>query len=285
MEPMRFDQERAWQHLITQCELGPRFPGSEAHIKCRDWIAEQLKETCENVRLQEFSHTWSQNNKKVTMWNVIGEQNWNKATTRILLLAHWDTRPYADMDPKESNRSKPIVGANDGASGVAVLIELMRAIKGRLPEGVGVMVLMTDGEDLGPDLDEMFLGATHFAKNPPDKKPDYGILIDMIGDKDLQVPVERNSFDYAPELIRALYSHAAEIGLGKTFPKSFGSRIEDDHIPLNRQGIPTIDLIDFTYEPWHTVRDTPDKCSADSLGKVGKLLESWLLKTPPFRIK
>ena len=242
-----------------------------------------MKKSCENVRLQELSHVWSENKKKVTMWNVIGEQNWEKATIRVLLLAHWDTRPYADQDPDEANRTKPITGANDGASGVAVLLELMRVMKDRLPKNVGVMYLMTDGEDLGPSLEEMFLGAVHFSKNLPKPAPDYGILLDMIGDKDLSVPVERNSFQFAPSLIRALYAHAKTVGLSKAFPNEFGGYIEDDHICLNQAGIPTIDFIDFTYEPWHTVRDTPDKCSAESLGKVGKMLETWLMKDPPFK--
>lgn len=282
---VKFDQQRAWSHLIKQTEFGPRFPGSEAHKECRDWLAAQLKETCENVRTQAFTHTWSQGNKKVTMWNVIGEVNWKDAKTRVLLLAHWDTRPYADQDPVEGNRAKPIVGANDGGSGVAVLLELMKAVKDRLPKDVGVMVLLTDGEDLGPGLDEMFLGAAHFAKSMPTPKPDYGILLDMIGDKDLRVPIERNSYAYAPKLVRELYAHAAKVGLEKTFPNEFGPWIEDDHIPLNQAGLPTVDLIDFTYEPWHTIHDTPDKCSPDSLGKVGKLMETWLLKDPPFRMR
>lgn len=284
-EELKFDSATAWRHLIKQTEFGPRFSGSEAHKATRDWLVDRLKESCENVRTQEFTHQWSVGDKKITMWNVIGEVNWKDAKTRVLLLAHWDTRPYADQDPDDRNRSKPIVGANDGASGVAVLLELMNALKGRLPKDLGVMVLLTDGEDLGPSLQEMFLGAAHFAKNMPTPKPDYGILLDMIGDKDLRVPIERNSYAYAPKLVRELYAHAAKVGLADTFPNQFGPWIEDDHIPLNEAGLPTVDLIDFTYEPWHTIHDTPDKCSAESLGKVGKLMETWLLKAPPFSIR
>ncbi|HVL40278.1 MAG TPA: M28 family peptidase [Fimbriimonadaceae bacterium] len=282
---LRFDKAKAWQHLLDQVAFGPRYPGSEGHKKTRDWLVEQMKLHTENVRLQEFSHTWSRGGKKLTMWNVIGEQNWKEATTRVLLLAHWDTRPSAEHDPNPANRDKPILGANDGASGVAVLLELMRVTKDRLPKDVGVMYLMTDGEDLGPSLDEMFLGARHFAKNLPMPRPDYGILLDMIGDKDLSVPMEMNSLQYAEKLVREFYRHAASIGLGKTFPATYGPWIEDDHIPLNQVGLPTMDLIDFTYEPWHTVADTPDKCSAESLEKVGFALESWLMKRPAFRMK
>jgi glutaminyl-peptide cyclotransferase len=269
---------------MTQVEFGPRVPGSQGHLQCRDWIADEMKKHCENVRLQEFTHTWSKNGQKLTMWNVIGEQNWKDAKVRILLLAHWDTRPYADQERDASRAATPIVGANDGASGVAVLLELMRSTKDRLPKDVGVMYLMTDGEDLGPALDEMFLGAAFFAKNMPNPKPDYGILLDMVGDKDLEIPVERNSYAFAPDLIKAFYQHAKDIGLEKTFPYVQGQWIEDDHIPLNRAGLPTIDLIDFTYPYWHTLEDTPDKCSPASLGKVGKAMETWLLKNPPFRM-
>lgn len=275
----KFDQSKAWEHLLKQCAFGPRTPGSEEHKKTRDWLVETMKASCENVRLQPFTHEWLFGKKKLEMWNVIGEQNWKNAKTRVLLLAHWDTRPFADQEspPEEF---KAILGANDGASGVAVLLELMRATKGRLPEGLGVMYLMVDGEDLGPELEEMFLGAKHFAKNLPDPKPDYGILLDMIGDKDLRIPMEPNSLYYAQPLMQAFYRHAASIGLRSTFPQTYGPTIEDDHIPLNQAGLKTIDLIDFDYAPWHTLGDTPDKCSAESLGKVGKALESWLLKTP-----
>ncbi|HSI74038.1 MAG TPA: M28 family peptidase, partial [Fimbriimonas sp.] len=112
----------------------------------------------------------------------------------------------------------------------------------------------------------------------------YGILLDMIGDKDLVVPMEPNSRQYAPELMDAFYAHAEAIGLGKTFPKEDGPLIEDDHICLNEAGLPTIDLIDFDYKPWHTLADTVDKVSATSLGKIGKQLQTWLEKKPPYEI-
>lgn len=277
---VKFDQAKAWEHLLKQCEFGPRLSGMEGHIKARDWMVEQMKASCENVRTQPFVYDWKYGRKKLEMWNVLGEQNWKDAKTRVLLLAHWDTRPFADQESDPEKMAKPIIGANDGASGVAVLLELARAMKGRLPEGLGVMYLMVDGEDLGPDLEEMFLGAKHFAKNMPNPKPDYAILIDMIGDKDLRIPMEQNSLRYAQPLMQAFYRNAAANGLRDAFPQTYGPWIEDDHIPLNEAGLKTIDLIDFTYEPWHTLADTPDKCSAVSLGKVGKALETWLLKTP-----
>ncbi len=275
-----FRKEVAFDWLKKQCDLGFRYPGSEGHLKCRDLILEETKKHCENARLQPFSHKWTSDKKTYSMWNVIGEQNWKDAKVRIALFAHWDTRPTADMERTAANRKKPILGANDGASGVAVLLELMRVTK-NAPKDLGILYVFVDGEDLGPELDEMFLGARHFAKNMPTPRPDYGILLDMIGDKDLKVPVEPNSYRYASKVVNAVYGHARTVGLASTFPYTFGPEIEDDHIPLNEAGLPTIDLIDFDYEPWHTLGDTPDKCSPDSLGKVGRLLETWLLKPNP----
>jgi glutaminyl-peptide cyclotransferase len=260
-------------------------PGTPEHIKCRDWIAEEMKKHCQNVHLQELSHTWSYTNKKITMWNVIGEQNWVNAKTRVLLLAHWDSRPYADQDLDTKNRAKPVTGANDGASGVAVLLELMRVLKDKNPD-LGIMYLMTDGEDLGPELDEMFLGAKYFAANLPSPKPEYGILLDMVGTKNVKIPMESNSYGYAPELMKAFYLNARENGLGRTFPAQYGPAISDDHLCLNAAGLPTIDLIDFEHlDHWHTATDTPENCSADSLGNVGKAMDSWLSKSPPYRFK
>lgn len=279
--PQTFDEKVSWSYLEKQLDFGVRKPGTDGHLKCRDWIQEELKKSCENVRLQPFEHVWSQNDQTVKMWNIIGEQNWKDAKTRVLLIAHWDTRPTADQEEDEANAAKPILGANDGASGVAVLLELANSLKNELPKDVGVMYLMSDGEDLGPELDEMFLGADYFAKNLPSPKPTYGILLDMIGDKDLVVPMEPNSVRYAKNLVKDLYQHAATVGLGSTFPMMSGPTIEDDHITLNDHGVPTIDLIDFDYRPWHKLSDTKDKCSPQSLGKVGKLLETWLEKDPP----
>ncbi len=218
------------------------------------------------------------------MWNIIAEQNWEKAEIKVCLFAHWDTRPSADQELDEANQLKPIPGANDGASGVAVLVELARALKGKLPANVGVQYVLVDGEDLGPGLDEMFLGADYYAKQMTKGSANYGILLDMIGDKDLHVPKEPNSMRMAPTLVKELYLHAARVNLRDAFPSVIGPEILDDHLPLNEAGLPTIDLIDFDYAPWHTLGDTPDKCSAASLGKVGKLLETWLLREKPFNI-
>ena len=279
-----FNQSRAWNDLLTQVGFGPRKPGTPEHIKCRDYISDEMKKTCDNVHFQEFSHTWSVSGQPVTMWNIIGDQNWKDATVRVALFAHWDSRPTAELDRNADNRSKAIPGANDGASGVAVLLELARVLKSQLPSSVGVQYVMTDGAALGPGVNEMFLGSDAYAKdlaNHP--QPSYAIVLDMVGKKNLKVAMELNSLKYAKVLEYALYKHATTVGLGDAFPMEFGQQLRDDHLPLIQAGLRAIDIIDFNYlEYWHTLEDTPDKCSPDSLGIVGKLLQTWLQKDPPF---
>lgn len=279
----KFDGDRAFRWLEKQVAYGPRVPGTPAHIACRDAILTETKLHCDTAELQPFTHTWSRTRKSVEMFNIVGTQNWEKATTRMVLLAHWDSRPSAEEDSNPANRLKPIPGANDGASGVAVLLEAMRHLRTSAPKTLGIAYLFTDGEDLGPGLNEMFLGATHYSKHLPTPRPQYGILLDMIGDKDLEVPIEPNSYARAKGPTMALYRHAAKIGLGKTFPMKFGPEILDDHLSLNDAGVPTVDLIDFTYPSWHTLSDTPDKCSPASLLKVGALIVSFLSQPIPYR--
>ena len=248
----------------------------------------ELKKGCDDAHLQSLSHFWPAGNKDVEVYNVIGTQDWKDAKVRVVLLAHWDSRPFADgPNSPEAYRTrpypiKPIPGADDGASGVAVLLELARELKGRHP-GVGILYLLDDGEDLGPDMQDMLLGVDFFAKHLPNPKPDYGILLDMIGKTNMVVAEEFESLKYAPGLTKAFYANCHEIGLDSTFPSRVGDDIEDDHWPLIQHGVPTLDLIDFNYDQWHTVDDTPAHCSKDSLYKTGIALESFLLKSPAYK--
>jgi len=284
----KFDGPNAWTYLVKQVDFGPRVPGTPPQIKCRDWMLEELKKGCPDAHIQQLSHRWSQTNKVVDIYNVIGTQNWKDAKVRVVLLAHWDSRPFADgpNSPLPYRTKpfpyKPIPGADDGASGVAVLLELAKAIKDRHP-GVGILYLLDDGEDLGPDMQEMLLGVDYFAKNLPSPKPDYGILLDMIGKKDMVVGEEAESLKYAESLTKAFFANAQEVGLGKTFPATLADDIEDDHWPLIQHGIPTLDLIDFNYDQWHTQQDTPEHCSMESLKATGIALESFLLRNPPYK--
>lgn len=271
---VKADGAKAYELLKAQTAMGPRFPGGPAHEKCRSWIVAEAKKYTDKVVEQPFSHTWSTTGMPVKMTNVIATMDVGSPRT-ALLIAHWDTRPTADQEDDEGARTKPIPGANDGASGVAVLLDLMRAFKEEAPS-INVVFLFVDGEDLGPGLDEMFLGATYYAKHLTGTKPNFGILLDMIGDKDLSVPKEEISGQRAGDIQNRFYKNAELHGLGKAFPNYSQGAVYDDHLALNDGGIPTIDLIDFTYDPWHTLRDTDDKCSAQSLQTVGTAVETFI---------
>jgi glutaminyl-peptide cyclotransferase len=285
-DPAMFSRTRAWKDLTTQCDFGPRPPETEAHLKCRDYIVDELKKSCEKVHLQPFEHVWTINGKTQHMWNIIGEQNWASSKVRMVLFAHWDTRPEADQEKDPVKAKMPIPGADDGASETAILIELARVLKVK-PANVGVMYVFLDGEDLGPSEEEMYLGAIKFAQSLPTPKANYGILLDMVGNTDLHVPKEPSGEASAPELTRSLYDFAGKIGLQDTFPNTEGPSINDDHLPIIKAGLPTIDLIDFMdyyYTYWHTLQDTPEHCSPESLYKVGYLMQEWLRKPTPFQI-
>jgi glutaminyl-peptide cyclotransferase len=277
-----FNSATAWGYLIKQVSYGPRVPGTPAQIQCRDWLLDELKQNCDEVHIQELSHHWTYNDKDVPVYNVIGTQDWKDAKVRVVLLAHWDSRPFADgPNSPAGDLNKPIPGADDGASGAAVLLELARAIKGKHP-GVGITFLLDDGEDLGPSIQEMLLGVDYYAGHLTDPKPDYGILLDMIGQKNLVVPMEQTSMAKAPSVVKAFYANAAQVGLGDFFPSRTGDDVDDDHIPLINRGIPTMDLIDFQYPFWHTIQDTPEHCSEAALEATGVALESFLEKNPSF---
>ncbi|MBI3945099.1 MAG: M28 family peptidase [Armatimonadetes bacterium] len=259
-----FDGERAMQWLRRQVEIGPRVPGTETHREARRVLAAALGP---GTREQEF--TYLAPHTVVQMVNLIARFG-PEESDRILLCAHWDTRPFADQDPDPANRSKPVPGANDGASGVAVLLEMARLFRAA-PPPVGVTVVLFDGEDWGRTLETMFIGSRYFAEHPVGGPFRYGILLDMVGDADLQIYRERHSQDRAPAVVDRVWRAAEELGI-EHFRPSVRHTIEDDHIPLLQRGIPVIDVIDFDYPYWHTVEDTPDKCSARSLKLVGDVV-------------
>jgi Zn-dependent M28 family amino/carboxypeptidase len=243
------------------------------------WLKAELEKNCDSVEVQEFSLNLAKG--PTSFYNIIGRIN-PEAPRRILLCAHWDTRPTADMNPI-GFKNNPIPGANDGASGVAVLLELARVFDERNPPKVGVDIVLFDGEDYGPGLDMMFLGSKHYARELHTSelaRYNYGILLDMVGDKDLDIHPENHSESSAG----LIYAVALELNekLGyDAFKKSGSYTIYDDHLPLIDAGVPTMDLIDFTYPHWHTLADTVDKCSPESLGKVGKAVESFLRNEKP----
>jgi len=264
-----FNAERAFADLKKQCDFGPRVPGSIAHQKTQAYLFAELKKLAQEVALQPFE--FRQGNKTIQMNNILARFG-GDGSGKILLAAHWDTRPFADQDANPANRNTPILGANDGASGVAVLLEIARVLKSK-PPPQPVIIALFDGEDYGRDVSNMFLGSTHFAQNMGRWRADYGILLDMVGDRNLELPMEQNSWNADRELTEAIWGRAQKMGLS-AFQRRLGPAIMDDHLPLIRAGVPTVDIIDFDYPHWHTVEDTPDKCSPDSLGIVGQLVLS-----------
>ena len=272
--PLPFDSNRAFEILKKQCEFGPRPPDSDAHRKTKDYLFTELKKYADTVTLQAYTFEVDTNSvppqrKTLHMNNIIAEFGGNHSET-LLLAAHWDTRPCADQDPNTDNQREPIIGANDGASGVAVLLEIARILKATPPPR-RIIIILFDGEDYGKTTDQMFLGSRYFAKNMGKWKPDYGILLDMIGDKDLQIPIERYSWNANSEFVSAIWHRAEELGL-VPFQRKLGYAVMDDHVPLIKAGIPMVNIIDFDYPHWHTLEDTVDKCSPKSLEIVGKLV-------------
>jgi len=271
-----FNGEKAFQYLVEQCEFGPRVPGSQAHKDCLNFLTSELKKFGAVVTPQPFRQKLPGFENPVTMTNIVASFGLQKSE-RILLCAHWDSRPWADQDPNSENRDQPVLGANDGASGVAVLLEVARHIQQAEPK-YGVDIVLFDGEDSGlpGQPDSYALGAQHFAKNKDFRyRPKFGILLDMVGDKDLQIYQEENSVNYAPKIVERIWDRAQRLGSSSFFASS-GYQVTDDHLPLLNVGIPCVNLIDFDYEYWHTLADTPDKCSPESLAEVGRLILSLL---------
>lgn len=271
-----FDAAGAFELTRQQCDFGPRVPGTPAHEKCAEWLISTLQASCDTVLVQTAS-VQSARSGKVGIKNIIGVIN-PEASKRLLLLAHWDTRPWADNDPDPSNHNKPVVGANDGASGVGVLLQLARQLKAN-GTTLGVDILLVDAEDMGVDDNEesWALGTQYWASHPHVQgyKALFGILLDMVGSADATFTREYYSMQYAQGFGDLVWRHAA----GSHFINAQGGAVTDDHVFINRAGIPCIDIIDMRSDSetgfcpeWHTVGDTMDAISATTLGEVGQTL-------------
>lgn len=260
----RFDGDRAFQHIVTQLDFGERTPGSIGHEKVVDWMVYELNSSDWDVSIQELPYG------EYEIRNVIAKRG--SGMPWIILGAHYDTRFFADQDMDPEMRLQPVPGANDGASGVAVLLELARVLPDDMPGDIWLVFF--DAEDNGniPGWD-WILGSQAFV-DILEGIPDAVVIIDMIGDKDLEIFWERNS-DF--ELTRDIWQVATDLGYEDYFISQPGYRIIDDHLPFVREGIPAVDIIDFDYPAWHTVDDTIDKVSARSLKVVGDVLYHWLL--------
>ena len=277
----RFDKDHAFSYLVAQCDFGPRNPGSDGYYACLDYLITELDQSANEIILQDFSYQERRYNKQYNLENIIARFN-PDSEFQTIISAHWDTRPWADQEDLRQDRDQPIIGANDGASGVAILLELAK-IMGENPPPIGVNLVFFDGEDLGvPGENETYCqGSRFFAKNLPIPRPDEAINLDMVGDKQLVLPIERYSLEYHPKLVRHLWDRAKDMGLD-AFIGRVDYAIYDDHIPLNEiAGIPSIDIIDFKYPNsyanfWHTLNDIPENCSEESLGQVGALMVDYI---------
>lgn len=269
-----FDQQRAFADLEYQVDAGYRVPGSAVHRQVRDWLQEQLAAQSDEVHLQPFTHKLG--GRDVEMWNIIAlfPGTGGEDAEHVLLAAHWDTRPTADKETDPLLQKKPIPGANDGASGVAVLLEIARQLKANPIERT-VEIVLFDGEDYGPKIDNMLLGAKYYAANLPKKRADWGVLLDMVGDRDLQIYREPNSDLYARKVNGRIFNAAkmlnfsGAVGIPGFYNSPGKYNITDDHIPINEAGIPMVDVIDFDYPPWHTLQDNVEQCDPQSLFIVG----------------
>lgn len=267
----QFQSIRAFDYLKNQCAFGPRNPGSEGHKNCLQYLSDKLKVFADTVIVQPFLFSDPKSKKILTLHNIIGR--FGNQKERILLCAHWDTRPWADLDSDPKNHQKPILGANDGASGVAVLLEIANLLN-ESPPPVGVDIVFFDGEDSGINGQDntWCQGSRYYAQNlGNDLFPSYAILLDFVGDRDLHFPVEGYSRKFVPDLVQAIWERASNLGLS-AFDPSLGYYIIDDHLELLKVGIQAVNIIDFEYPYYHTMKDTEDKCSPESLGVVGTLL-------------
>jgi hypothetical protein len=200
---------------------------------------------------------------------------------RVLLGAHYDTRPWADREEVDSLRTRPIPGANDGASGVAVLLELARLVASDPPEGLGVDLVFFDGEDLGREgeFGGFLRGSKHFVRNWRGTRPRCAVVLDMVGGKDARFRMEANSLIYARDVVEVLFDRAAALGFDR-FEKKRGGGLYDDHIQLLQAGIAAVDLVDLDYPHWHRLSDRPEACSRETLGEVGRLMVDFLYRFP-----
>lgn len=283
VEVYAFSADSAYSFVATQVGFGPRVPGSEAHKKCGDWLVAKLMDFGATVTEQTATLT-TFDGTRIPMRNIFASFN-PDAENRILLLAHWDSRPWADNDPDSSKHQTPVDGANDGASGTGVLLELARSV-GKDVEGTGVDILLCDAEDWGTENnDESWaMGARHFAANPPTKHiPASAILLDMVGAPDATFMREYYSQNANPALADEIWTIAKALGYGDMFVNRMGSAINDDHVELIKAGIPAIDIIDYRdgsgfFEGWHTTHDNMNAISKGTLGKVGKVMETYIKK-------
>lgn len=249
--------------IIKQCAFGARVPGTAAHKKTKGFLESELKKYADVVTAENFGEGYT---------NIVGEFGVMKQK-KILLCAHWDSRKFADQEKSAAKKKMPVPGANDGASGVAVLLELAKVFKNH-PPSQGITIAFFDAEDQGHiDGKEFCLGSKDFARKRKTqfKNYQYGILLDMVCAKNAAFYQESNSVASAPDIVQSIWNTSHALGFMQ-FKNAEEFSIYDDHIPLIENGLPAVDIISFEYKHWHTTQDTPDKCDVKTLNAIGKTL-------------
>jgi hypothetical protein len=287
--PPAIDGKRAFEYLKQIVEIGPRTAGSDANARQRMLVAEHFAKTGAKVQEQWFRAIHPMTGERLNMANLIGSWNADRLQ-RVVIGAHYDTRPHADQEVDPIRQNLPFVGANDGASGVALLMEIANHLTD-LDTTWGVDLVLFDGEELvfgnNPRIGEYFLGSEEFARvysrqvSRRQMKWRYsaGMVLDMVGGRNLRIKQEPNSVEAAPYLVRDVWAVAKSLGI-TSFRREMGREVMDDHLALIRVGIPTIDIIDFDYPYWHKADDIPENCGPEGLAEVGRVVTTWL-KLPP----
>jgi hypothetical protein len=284
-----FDSARAMNYLKDICKIGPRISGSDGMKKQQDLLRKHFEKLGGKVEMQTFTAHKKSQPRPVDMANMI--VSWfPDRKRRVILCSHYDTRPIADQEPDRRKWYDPFLSANDGGSGVALLMELAHQMKD-LKTQVGVDFVFFDGEeyifDPEPKHDKYFFGSEYFAdsyakarskRGPAKDRREYvaAVLFDMIAGKNARFPIEPNSWDYAPALVEQLWRIAAAQGCEAFKVEQGSTKVLDDHMALNEKRIPAVDIIDFSYEHWHRLTDLPENCSGDSMYQVARVLTAWL---------
>ena len=293
---VQFDADSAYASVVAQCDFGPRVPGSAAHDRCGDYIVARFKALGLSVSEQRADQkAWD--GKVLHTRNIIAAYR-PELADRIIICTHWESRPWADADPDSSLHREPVMAANDGASGVAVMLEVARKLEELKPE-LGIDFICFDSEDYGmpywaetddvADGSDWCLGSQYWAAHPhvPGYKARFGILLDMVGGRDARFCFEGISMRYASEVMVHVWDAAGRAGASQLFLAEQGGYAQDDHVPMNEvAGIPTIDIIPYVEgehtfgATWHTTQDTPENISRETLKGVGQTLFQFLSEKP-----
>ena len=287
----QFDADSAYHYVKAQVDFGPRVPNTAAHKACGEYLAKKLEQFGAKVYNQQVDLI-AYDGTLLKARNIIGAYK-PEAKKRVALFSHWDSRPWADADPDEKKHYTPILGANDGASGVGVLLEIARQLQQQQPE-LGIDIILVDAEDYGTHQaykgehkeEAWALGAQYWARNPhvQNYNARFGILLDMVGAKDATFFYEGYSEQYAKDINRKVWKAANNLGYGRYFVKESGTRVTDDHLFVYQYArIPTIDIIQYSeetgfYENWHTVKDDMDGIDRNTLKAVGQTVMEVIYK-------